>query len=62
MRKIESYFLVPTPKNLRKMKLNHRLIWLKVLQYCLKEILISAFAMYYKTVTEYDFLIMNFLI
>jgi hypothetical protein len=44
-----AYFLVPAPEILRKMKMN-RLIWMQVLQDCLKEILISAFAMYYKTV------------
>jgi hypothetical protein len=37
------------------MKVNHHLIWLQELQDCLKEILISAFAMYYKTGMEYEF-------
>jgi hypothetical protein len=42
MKKIASYFLVPaTKKNWRKMKVNHRLIWLQVLQDFYKLLVLS---------------------
>jgi hypothetical protein len=55
--------LVPAPKKLKKDESESSPHLVASTSRLFKEILISAFAMYYKTGTEYEFfLIMNFVI